>query len=630
MTSEWLVVVVVAAAASVGVVVGDVAPDATGWGPYEVVGSDYQYETRVRPNVLVDRATDLWGRLYRPADVSNLQDLPVVVIMHGNTGTCAKSILHNTTSLGLSCLYTERGKCPPGFEVVQSYIGYAYLAEPLASWGFVVVSINANRGITCGVGVAGDPSLNLARGRLTLRTLEMLYGWSSGYQETPTSIGADLYGKLALDNVGLVGHSRSGEGMRAAIAMYDESNSIWRQLVPGLRITGVFELAGSDGQSRGVYDAKGLPWVGLVCGCDGDDLELRDIHPYDRMIQTPHEQSDFFKAVYLVNGANHNYLNTEWKLSDSIACRGSADRIFRATDAASTAMRTVVLNAFLAFFRSTLAPTPNATLLQNFSPLYDTPASVAAVTVVSKSYVPSLARDDVLDVEGFLSPTGFSQQGQPEGLQGSVQTNHSRIFNSVGSYRHDQIFTSNLITWDTQGGFYEDSWAPLGESINASAFQALSFRLCQADDDVLNTAETTDFSIELRDGAGQLLGFPVRLSDVALVQGAFAPFSSYFLPSTTRTLGLNPTLQTIIVPFSWFGAAPPTSVRSLRLVFDEGTSGAVWLASIRFVRGLDLPTNMPSPHAQRETLIAPAATEDDLPPSLLPSRPPLSSSYSTY
>jgi hypothetical protein len=95
--------------------------------------------------------------------------------------------------------YTATGTCPlqgqgnPPAEfdyvVVPNHEGYAYLAEQLASRGFLVVSINANRGITAGppqdLGTPGNPfiedrGLNLARARLVLKHLELLSRWNRG------------------------------------------------------------------------------------------------------------------------------------------------------------------------------------------------------------------------------------------------------------------------------------------------------------------------------------------------------------------------------------------------------------------------------------------------------------------
>src|SRR5262249_42757656 len=92
--------------------------------------------------------------------------------------------------------------------VAPSHEGYAYFAERLASWGYIIVSINANRGVNAAPGVIGDPGLNLRRGRLVLRHLQKLAAWNSGSEATPASLGFSLQGKLDFNHVGMLGHSR--------------------------------------------------------------------------------------------------------------------------------------------------------------------------------------------------------------------------------------------------------------------------------------------------------------------------------------------------------------------------------------------------------------------------------------
>ena len=64
--------------------------------------------------------------------------------------------------------------------VAPSHEGYAYFAERLASWGYIIVSINANRGVNAAPGILEDPGLNLRRGRLILRHMQKLAAWNSG------------------------------------------------------------------------------------------------------------------------------------------------------------------------------------------------------------------------------------------------------------------------------------------------------------------------------------------------------------------------------------------------------------------------------------------------------------------
>jgi hypothetical protein len=150
----------------------DLAVD-TGPGPLAIASAEYRLPAAVDPSVARKVATELWARVYRPAELSR-PPYPVLVFLHGNHDTCG----YLDRDLGMrfddDSTYTDTGRCPPGYVVVPSHGGFGYVARRLAAWGFVVVSINANRGINVADGVAGDESLDLRRGRLVLRHLVVL------------------------------------------------------------------------------------------------------------------------------------------------------------------------------------------------------------------------------------------------------------------------------------------------------------------------------------------------------------------------------------------------------------------------------------------------------------------------
>jgi hypothetical protein len=149
-----------------------------------------------------------------------------------------------------------------------------------------VISINANRGITGPSGLGPDPFLIFARGRLVLRHLQLLSRANAGNGPPPIPLpigGATtaptpalvnginpstiFHGKLDLGSVGLMGHSRGGEGVRAAYTLYTlgdhgpgEPN--WRDLIPGLNVKGIFEIAPTD--SVGTINPDGTAWNVLL------------------------------------------------------------------------------------------------------------------------------------------------------------------------------------------------------------------------------------------------------------------------------------------------------------------------------------------------------------------------------
>lgn len=153
-------------AASARPAAAQVAPDATGNGPNSSVSAEYKFPAAVDPDILAVRATELWARVYRPSTLP-ATPAPLVIFLHGNHEMCG----HGTNPrIDGRVDYTTSGTCPAGYVVTPNHAGYSYLASKLASWGYVVVSINTNRGINSGTGVTGDSGLNLARGRMSSST----------------------------------------------------------------------------------------------------------------------------------------------------------------------------------------------------------------------------------------------------------------------------------------------------------------------------------------------------------------------------------------------------------------------------------------------------------------------------
>jgi len=212
----------------------DTAPDATGAGPYPTATAEYRLPAEIDPNVIAGRFTEVWARVYWPDPLPD--NSPMLVFLHGNHGTCGTC--PGGMFIGYQCAdgspridsgsqYTTSGTCPPGSVVSPSHEGYGYVADQLASWGYLVVSINVNRGINAATGVPGDSGLNLTRGRMVLKHLWLLSQWNQGIAPTPDSLGIDLTGKIDFSNVGLMGHSRGGEGQRATYEQYRDAGSPW-------------------------------------------------------------------------------------------------------------------------------------------------------------------------------------------------------------------------------------------------------------------------------------------------------------------------------------------------------------------------------------------------------------------
>jgi dienelactone hydrolase len=246
-----------------------------GFGP--LLGPHVWLATRARVDRLPINGTVWYPRGAREA--------PLVLIVHGNHGLSRAS---------------DRG--------------YAYLAEHLASHGYVAVSVDQNflNGSFVGDLEGGEHPL---RARVLL---EHLRGW-----ERWTAEGAPMAGMVDLDRVVLVGHSRGGEAATHVAAMVADPAQVpepsWR-LPAGsaVRVRAVVAIAPSDRQwvpEGGPRRLEDTSYLLLAGGLDGDVTTLQGMAQYHRVDLAP--GSDAFRAFAYLQRANHGQFNTIWGRRDA-------------------------------------------------------------------------------------------------------------------------------------------------------------------------------------------------------------------------------------------------------------------------------------------------------------------------
>ncbi|WP_394823016.1 hypothetical protein [Pendulispora albinea] len=548
-----------------------VAPDPTETGPSAVTSAEYRFPATTDPDILGSAATELWARVYRPQNLENTPH-PLIVVLHGNHATCGTG---SNPRQDTNCQYTASGTCPSGYVVVPNHLGYAYVAEKLASHGYVVVSINANRGITCGGGVSGDSGLNLARGRLVLKHLQRLSEWNTK-GGTPTSLGVDLKGKLDLGQLGLIGHSRGGEGMRAVYNLYRDSGSPWPARIGGVTFRGIFEIGPVDRQTSRTLDADGTVWSVLLPMCDGDVSSLVGIQPYDRMLQIPTESPVTPKSTFTVWGANHNFYNTEWQQSDSAGCTGHK-ALFPAS-IGSPEQRTTGLASMMGFIRANIGTAANASYNQMFNPMFDLPPVVTNVTRVDRGYTDSSSSTVTGAIEDFDKAVGTNTHGTPNDAQGITIT-HGTVPN------HASVQKAGRISWQSASAntYFQTNWTAAGQGKDVSGYKTLDLRVSRQQS-TLNPVDPTDFSIRLvaADGA---FSEPVALRTYTDLRGPVGGRSA------GGTANYHPILQTARIALADFRGIDLTQIRGVRFVFDATATGAIHLANVRLSKVQTLPAS---------------------------------------
>lgn len=597
---------------AMGQAVAAVAPDPTPAGPYPVRVGEYKLPATRDRWVSPFVTTELWARVYLPAEPAPRAH-PLIVILHGNHATCGRYVEGIAGRVDDNIDYTTTGSCPGGYVVVPNHAGYGYMAEALASWGYAVVSINANRGVNGGNGAPGDDGLNIRRGRLVLRHLLQLGQWSAK-GGTPAALGFSLRGQLDLGQIGLIGHSRGGEGMLAAVQLYGDAGSIWPELFNSARFgfqrprfRAVFEIAPVDGQTSRVFSANNLPWSVLLPACDGDVSDLQGMRVFDRALVGRSETDPTMKAAFMVWGANHNFYNTEWQQSDSGGCTGDGNvPLFDTLAAESAAQRVTGLYPAMALFRSALGAGAVAPFAQLFDPAQDVPAPLAAITPVQRSFAANVADAGNLVVDEFLRPAGAGGRGI-----GNVAVNLD-AFRQGPIFEHDPVLQGGRVTWSRPEGvapsaiYLQSNLARAGGGKGVDGYATLDFRAGIACDDQMfggcpapapqNVGGAPDFSVALVLADGRLSA-PVSVGRYAVLTGPVGSGGSPFIETPAGGAGarpaisfpfamLHPVLQSVRIPLGDFGLAPKAVVRGVRFTFDRTEQGAIYLANVRFGRPL--------------------------------------------
>lgn len=236
---------------------------------------------------------------------------PVVLFLHGRHTTCITAdgaeVIPDDEDDDVTDVQCPDAFAPDGQQLqtrIRSYAGYGYLATLLASHGYAVVSPSANVIASFDGGEDGGAA---ARAQVIGATLDLMRRWNNG--AGPDPIGTRLTGRLELQRVGLMGHSRGGEGVTQYIA-FNAERAI------GYPLNGVIALAPTDFSGADPFRNGATNLAEVLPACDGDVFDLEGGHVFERVKYSP-QGAPFTKLQWFVQGANHNYFNTVWTDDDA-------------------------------------------------------------------------------------------------------------------------------------------------------------------------------------------------------------------------------------------------------------------------------------------------------------------------
>ena len=195
--------------------------------------------------------------------------------------------------------------------------GYDYLGELLASRGFILASIDAN--FLNSDGPQGHPAdENDARGWLMLEHLRFWQTWNQ-------TTGNPFYGKVDMNNIAVMGHSRGGEAAPIAaefnrLPSYPDDARVAFHYNFNIRsvvaIAPVFETYKPRGRNLPLQNVN---YFVLQGSNDSQILSFMGLNQYARVSFT--DGNYWFKSALYIYGANHGQFNSVWVTDQSAAFR---------------------------------------------------------------------------------------------------------------------------------------------------------------------------------------------------------------------------------------------------------------------------------------------------------------------
>ena len=465
--------------------------------------------------------------------------------------------------------------------------GYAYLGRHFASRGYITVSVDQN---FLNASWSGNlKQENDARAWVLLKHLELWRQWQQS-EDHPFA------GKVDLNRIALIGHSRGGEAVAVAATfnrLKHYPNDATKTFDFNFDIRAVIAIAPVDGQYKPSGKETPLTDVNYLVvhgGHDGDVNQFFGARQWRRVRFTG--DAYHFKASLYAYRANHGQFNSVWGQWDNSMPFGLT--LNRAPLLDGEDQRRVARIAFTAFIEAALhGRTDYLTIFRD--------GRVAAANLPEDYYITRFLDSTatiVADFEEDIDPTTTSA---PEG---GIETHH-------------------LATWREQmapfrqSGNKDDSvvyvgWRPEKDRIDPSMYELrlppdlavdarlnddayLTFAVAEADETPgkedkegeTQNDQRIDFTVVLVDSAGREAALPLsRWQPVPPMLPVRV--SKIWNEHDVYGKEWEPTLQTFELPLHHFLQANPAlavaDLHAVRFVFDRSPSGVLLLDDVGFGR----------------------------------------------
>jgi len=458
-----------------------------------------------------------------PSDISPAQaQYPLVVVVHGNSSN------------------------------PNSYKGYNYLLEHLARNGFIAASIHIyspNAPVWSSAG-------GVSRARALFKHIEILKTKFSG--------------KIDLNNIGIMGHSRGGEAVVIASKINVDENL-------GYNFKAIISLAPTD--QYGPYSLSGpyqVPYLVIYGSNDGDVAGGNKTSVSHKSTGfSLYDRADPHKSMLFVYGAIHGRFNDEWDDTDITASWSKVHTNDLPKLISADAHRKIAKGYMNAFFQIHLY---NRTELIDYFTGELTPAEVEAadggkVALHAQYQAPG----------GRMVDDFNNANWQLNDLGGTVTHNNTLPANpqegdiaSIDSYSpHDT--NAGLVEWDATTDIYLSNIPATQKDI--SSYQTLSFRITQRYGSSSNPPDAVqDLYVKLTDTTGKSRS--IKVSKFTAIPYPYVRGYNHLTKSALKTVRIP--LSVFQIQVIGTDIVDLTKVQSITFEFKAKPTGEIEIDDIEF------------------------------------------------
>ena len=428
--------------------------------------------------------------------------------------------------------------------------GFDYLVEALAKRGFIAISLDLSKPYIWKYGDNDDREKSI---HVALDHFDQLLKTAKG---NVTGFPTDLTGKIDFQRIGLIGHSRGGETM-LDIAVEIENK--------GYPVSAILSVAPTFFFPDRQWPTSDVAI--LVPEFDGDVVNLDGY----LMLSALNRNTTGDHALVRLQRANHNFFNRHLTRNDASMQRSEEllkDQLSREDQ------ESFLVHLSTEFFLDTLS-------VRKHPHLFD----------FREQHPDQMYGYDISVMRTSPSAVQLMEFRKPDQIAASGGTS-TAVVTDAWFYKNDEVLIDTITAGDgpyASRPLLETRWTQKGSTLTLkptvsdfSGHDALAITLVP--DSAFEPQQTLThqcFSIQLSDKLGNTstLTLPEKLNALSMTPGTIEQTEVFDL--ILKYWSLRTPLDTLWVPLNQFKGIDLTQLETVKLIFDQTETGALYIESIR-------------------------------------------------